>query len=74
MRVLAGAHTGQTGMVLKVDPGTGVCVLHSDTTQEELQVLTRHLARSSATTAALDTCAPWRCAVLLCTGGRRLAR
>lgn len=57
VRVVAGTHTGQTGMVLTVDPGTGVCVLHSDTASEELQVLTKHLARSTASTAALDTCA-----------------
>ena len=55
VRVVAGTHTGQTGMVLTVDSNTGVCVLHSDATRDELQVLTRHLARSTAATAALDT-------------------
>ena len=55
MRVVAGMHSGQTGMVLKIDPDTHVAVLLSDATQEELQVLARHLSRATATTAALDT-------------------
>ena len=55
VRVVAGMHSGQTGMVLKIDPDTHVAVLLSDATQEELQALSMHLSRATATTAALDT-------------------
>ena len=58
VKAIAGVHLGQTGLVLAMDSDTGICVVLSDATREEIKVLSRHLTRSSETTAALDTYVP----------------
>ena len=55
VRVGAGQHEGQTGMVVRVeDP---VSILLCDATREELRVFTRDLSESAAAAPGLDTCA-----------------
>ena len=58
VKAIAGVHSGQTGLVLTMDSDTGICVVLADSTREEIKVLSRHLTRSTETTATLDTCAP----------------
>lgn len=58
VKAIAGVHQGQTGLVLAMDSDTGIAVVLSDATREELKVLSRHLTRSTETTSTLDTCAP----------------
>ena len=58
MRVGAGQHEGQTGMVVRVeDP---VSILLCDAARAELRVFTRDLSESAAAAPGLDTCAQLR--------------
>ena len=41
MRVLAGQHSGDTGMVVTIDAETQMCYILSDTTREEIKAFTR---------------------------------
>ena len=53
VRVGAGQHEGQTGMVVRVeDP---ISILLCDATREELRVFTRDLSESAAAAPGLDT-------------------
>ena len=55
VKAIGGMHSGQPGLILTMDSDTGICIVLADSTREEIKVLSRHLTRSTETTATLDT-------------------
>lgn len=58
VKVLAGPHSGETGLVLQVQDA--VCVIMSDTTKQELKVFARDLTDASDMSGSIETLGPYQ--------------